>query len=51
MASGAGGFHDGLKLAMETDSEWFLLIDDDAMIAPNYLSLIAESIEKPPSFV
>lgn len=48
---GAGGFHDGLKLAMETDSEWFLLIDDDAMIAPNYLSLIAESIEKHPSIL
>lgn len=46
---GSGGFHDGLKIAMETDSDWFLLIDDDAMIAPNYLSLIAESIVKHPS--
>ena len=30
---GAGGFHDGLKYAYDnTDSEWYMLIDDDAML-------------------
>lgn len=45
---GSGGFYDGMKIAMETESDWFLLIDDDAMIAPDYLQLIAESIQKHP---
>lgn len=30
---GAGGFHDGLKIAVEqTKAKWFLLIDDDAIL-------------------
>ena len=30
---GAGGFHDGLKIAVKhTDADWFLLIDDDAIL-------------------
>lgn len=42
---GAGGFHDGLKFAVEnTDCDWFLLIDDDAMIDENYLHNIAINI-------
>lgn len=45
---GSGGFHDGMRFAMKTDSEWFLLIDDDAMIAPDYLKLIAESADRHP---
>lgn len=43
---GAGGFHDGLKYAFEqTDCDWFLLIDDDAMIEKNYLSKIFKSLD------
>lgn len=45
---GSGGYYDGMKIAVETDSNWFLLIDDDAMIAPDYLKLIAESIVRHP---
>lgn len=48
---GSGGFYDGMKLSMDTDSDWFLLIDDDAMIAPDYLKLIAESIIRHPKIL
>lgn len=38
---GAGGFADGVKHAMnDTDADWFLLIDDDAMIDFRYLEEI-----------
>lgn len=29
---GAGGFHKGLELAIKTDSEWFMITDDDAIL-------------------
>lgn len=48
---GAGGFYNGMKIAMETDAEWFLLLDDDAMLAPDYLFLIAESIPNHPDIM
>lgn len=48
---GSGGFYDGMKLAVATDSDWFLLIDDDAMLAPNYLKLISESAVKHPKIL
>ena len=48
---GSGGFYDGMKLSMDTDSDWFLLIDDDAMIASDYLKLIAESIIRHPEIL
>ena len=42
---GAGGFHDGLKYAVEnTKCDWFLLIDDDAMISSDYLHKIYSKI-------
>lgn len=32
-AGGAGGFHDGMKLAIKyTDAQWILVIDDDAIL-------------------
>ena len=38
---GAGGFHDGLEYAYKyTQCEWFLLIDDDAIIDNNYIKEI-----------
>ena len=33
---GAGGFHDGLRLAVKrTKADWFMMIDDDAILDPD----------------
>ena len=37
---GAGGFYKGVKKASEEDIDMMLLIDDDAMIADNYMEQI-----------
>ena len=43
---GAGGFHDGVKYSIEwTDCKWILLIDDDAMLRPNYLFEIEKAFD------
>lgn len=49
---GAKGFHDGVKYVYENlKTDWILLIDDDAMLEPNYLremnnaSLIYRSVQ------
>lgn len=43
---GAGGFYQGLELAMKEALDWVLIIDDDAMIAPDYMEqLLAYSEE------
>lgn len=34
---GAGGFYHGMEIAEKCDFDWVLLIDDDAMIAPDYM--------------
>ena len=34
---GAGGFYDGLQRASQSPYDWVLIIDDDAMIAPDYM--------------
>lgn len=34
---GAGGFYDGLQRASQGEYDWVLIIDDDAMIAPDYM--------------
>lgn len=43
---GAGGFYDGLKIASEQNLDWVLIIDDDAMIAPDYMERLLEEREK-----
>jgi len=37
---GAGGFHRGLELALETDANWFWLMDDDVELLPEGLALM-----------
>ena len=41
---GAGGFSYGLSRLSETDCDWCLIIDDDAMIAPDYIEEIEKAI-------
>lgn len=42
---GAKGFRDGVEYAhVNLNTDWILLIDDDAMLAPNYLKVISEGI-------
>ena len=45
---GAGGFSRGVETALAEKEDWFLLIDDDAMIAPDFLSSIAEAVKSHP---
>lgn len=42
---GAGGFAFGFKKILETSCEWFLIIDDDAMIESTYMEKLARSVE------
>ncbi|MCR4796887.1 MAG: glycosyltransferase [Lachnospiraceae bacterium] len=44
---GAGGFYRGMEKAMEEPFDWILLIDDDAMIRPDYMRIL---LEKAPDF-
>ena len=39
---GAGGFYHGLQVARTMDLDWVLVIDDDAMIAPDYMERLLE---------
>ena len=48
---GAGGFYRGLKLALESCSNWFVFIDDDAILNLDYLEKIKESIENNPKYL
>lgn len=48
---GAGGFHQGVKLALESNSNWFVFIDDDAILNLDYLEKIKESIENNPKYL
>ena len=43
---GAGGFYEGVKAAREGGFDWVLLIDDDAMIAPDYMQRLLEAAEE-----
>lgn len=47
---GAGGFERGLKLATEgkKTADWFLIIDDDAIIEKDFLARVSDMIEKKP---
>lgn len=42
---GAGGFSYGLKKMAESSCDWLLLIDDDAMLRPDYLEKLAKALE------
>ena len=41
---GAGGFAYGMKRLSATDCDWILIIDDDAMIAPDYIAELKKAI-------
>lgn len=43
---GAGGFSFGLSKLAETDCDWILIIDDDAMIAPDYMEKSQTEIKR-----
>ncbi len=42
---GAGGFSAGLKLMRDSGCDWLLLIDDDAMLRPDYLKRLADAVK------
>ena len=46
---GAGGFCEGLKIAAGLDIDWNLIIDDDAMIAQDYIEKCDALIRKYPN--
>ena len=39
---GAGGFYDGLQCASQGEYDWVLIIDDDAMITPDYMEKLLD---------
>ena len=43
---GAGGFSLGLQEAQKDDYDWILILDDDAMISPDYMKILIEAGEK-----
>lgn len=43
-SGGAGGFAVGIKKIMETSCDWFLIIDDDAMIERTYMEKLAAAV-------
>lgn len=45
---GAGGFYYGLKKAVRMQTDWVLLIDDDAMLRKDYLEKLVHYIERYP---
>jgi GT2 family glycosyltransferase len=40
---GAGGFHEGMKRALDAGFDWLWLMDDDAMLAPDALAALVKS--------
>lgn len=42
---GAGGFAYGLRKMVSANCDWLLLIDDDAMLRPDYLEKLAAAVE------
>lgn len=48
---GAGGFRVGLALAQDEDLDWVLIIDDDAMIALDYIQQCDKMIRRRPNMV
>ena len=45
---GAGGFREGLKYALESELDWVVIIDDDAILRDDYILKIDEAISKNP---
>ncbi len=43
---GAGGFAKGLMEAVKLDADWITLIDDDAMLRPDFLHQICQAIRR-----
>lgn len=43
---GSGGFHDALKPFMENDSDWVMIIDDDAILNPDCIEVLKNHIDK-----
>ena len=41
---GAGGFAYGMNRLANTDCDWLLIIDDDAMIAPDYIAELQKAV-------
>lgn len=41
---GACGFHNGLKAALQYEWDWVLLIDDDAILSPDYMEQLKNNI-------
>lgn len=47
---GAGGFARGIERAAEKDVEYILIIDDDAMLAPDYMELLLRARQSHPQY-
>ena len=47
---GAGGFAKGIEIAAEKDVECVLIIDDDAMVAENYMELLLQARQSHPQY-
>jgi GT2 family glycosyltransferase len=45
---GAGGFRKGLELALQSAAEWFWLMDDDTIAAPNALAELHNAYDRFP---
>ena len=41
-SGGAGGFHEGMKQAIEAGFDWLWLMDDDVLVAPDALAVLVE---------
>lgn len=48
---GAGGFARGIERATEKDVKCVLIIDDDAMLAPNYMELLLRARKSKPQYM
>lgn len=43
---GSGGFHDALKLFIEEDTDWVMIIDDDAILDLNCIEMLNQYIKR-----
>lgn len=44
-SGGSGGFYQGLSLVKESDTDWCIIIDDDAILNPDFFENIAKQIK------
>lgn len=47
---GAGGFYDAMKTAQDESLDYLLIIDDDAILRPDYMEKIIDFSEKEPGY-